>query len=119
MEAFQARLDSFLKPKRVKQKNTTGTGSATIKWPHPPHFIATPNSLAEAGFYFCPTLDERDTVKCYMCSKELSDWVQDDDPFDIHWTKCGTSCSWAVVRCGLKADIDRDGRYVRAIFSYT
>jgi Inhibitor of Apoptosis domain len=110
MEVFQNRLDSFFKSKRVKSPSGV-SGSVSLKWPHPSHFIASPNALAEAGFFFCPTWDDRDTVKCYMCAKELSDWVQDDDPFDIHWTKCRTSCPWAIVRCGLKDDVDRDGMY--------
>ena len=111
MEVFQARLDSFLKTKRIK-----GT---VINWPHPDHFLATPNSLAEAGFYFCPTWDERDAVKCFMCGKELSDWLEDDDPFAIHWRKCPTSCPWAILRCGLQNDLDRDGKCVSTRLMYT
>ena len=108
MQVFQARLDSFLKTKRIK-----GT---VINWPHPDHFLATPSSLAEAGFYYCPTWDERDAVKCYMCGKELSDWLEDDDPFAIHWRKCPTSCPWAILRCGLQNDLDRDGKCVSTRF---
>ena len=107
MEVFQARLDSFLKAKRVKGSS----GSILVKWPHPPHFPATPNTLAEAGFYSQPSWEERDAVKCFMCSKELSDWQEEDDPFTIHWQKCRTSCPWAILRCGLQNDLDQDGKY--------
>ncbi len=46
-----------------------------------------------------------------MCEKEMSEWTEDDDPFKIHWEKCRKSCAWANVRCGLKEDMDRNGRY--------
>jgi len=112
MECYQARLDSFSKPKRVK--NPSLTTSSSIKWPHTSSssFTATPNTLAEAGFYFDPTWDDRDNVVCFMCNKELSDWAEDDDPFGIHWEKCRATCVWAQVRCGLMEDIDDDGRRV-------
>jgi hypothetical protein len=110
MQAFQARLESFSKSKRVKPPS--GKSSSSIKWPHPSSFLANPTSLADAGFYFCPTYEDRDNVQCYMCHKELSDWTDDDDPFEIHWEKCRTSCAWAIVRCGLNDDADGDGKCV-------
>ncbi|KAH7911178.1 hypothetical protein BJ138DRAFT_1135554 [Hygrophoropsis aurantiaca] len=116
MEALQSRIDSFLKTKRIKKypkKSTTTV--ATVKWPHPPTFKANPNTLAEAGFYYDPSWDDRDCVACFLCGKELSDWDADDDPFEIHYTKCRTTCSWAVVRCGLSEDLDADGNYVFSI----
>ena len=109
MEAFQARLDSFSKAKRVK--STKGKSSTvSLKWPHPSSFLANPISLAEAGFYFSPTANDRDNVACYLCKKQLSQWEEKDDPFILHWVKCGDKCPWAVVRCGLSEDLD-NGRY--------
>ena len=114
MQVYQHRLDSFSSQKRVK--NTSLTTSSAVKWPHPPSYTATPLSLAEAGFYFNPSWEDRDNVTCFMCGKELSDWTELDDPFDIHWVKCSASCVWAVVRCGLKEDVDPHGR--SAFMSY-
>ncbi|KII91107.1 hypothetical protein PLICRDRAFT_105816 [Plicaturopsis crispa FD-325 SS-3] len=113
MDALQARIDSFLKSKRVK-KPTAKQSSATVavKWPHPDTFKATPTSLADAGFYFNPSWEDRDNVTCFMCGKEIGDWDESDDPFDIHWDKCRGTCPWAIVRCGLKVDVDEDGDYV-------
>ena len=108
MEALQARLESFSKPKRVK--HTSSKRSVSVKWPHPDHFFATPNALAEAGFYFDPSVDDKDNVTCYMCGKQLSDWDEEDDPFDIHYNKCYQQCHWANVRCGLRLDMDSQGR---------
>lgn len=120
MESYQARLDSFSKSKRVKNPSLSTTSS--IKWPHPSSssssFIATPHTLAEAGFYFDPTWDDRDNVVCFICGKELSDWAEDDDPFRIHWDKCKATCVWAIVRCGLADDVDSDGRWVLLLFSF-
>lgn len=111
MECRQNRLESFSKPVRLQNASKTGAWK-NIKWPHPDSFAANPTSLADAGFYYDPSFDERDSVTCFACDKEIADWDADDDPFDIHWTKCSKICSWAIVRCGLKQDLDGSGRYV-------
>jgi len=109
MQCLQIRIDSFSRP--VKVQNSANTGPIKkLKWPHPSSFIANPLSLAEAGFYFDPSYDERDNVTCFICGKELAGWEEYDDPFEIHWKKCAKACPWAVVRCALKADLDPSGR---------
>ncbi|KAG6816276.1 hypothetical protein H0H87_007313 [Tephrocybe sp. NHM501043] len=112
MQALQKRIDSFTKAKRVK--NPSKSSFVSIKWGHPTNmdeFLATPEALAEAGFYFNPSYEDRDNVACFVCDKQLSDWEADDDPFDIHWTKCRDRCCWAIVRCGLRDDINRHGGF--------
>ncbi len=37
--------------------------------------------LAEAGFYYCPSTEEADKVKCYACGIEIFDWNRSDDPW--------------------------------------
>ncbi|KAJ4474882.1 hypothetical protein J3R30DRAFT_3294865 [Lentinula aciculospora] len=108
MDVFTTRLESFTRPKRGKGVKT----QSSQKWPHPEYFIATPETLAEAGFYFDPSSEDRDNVTCYMCGKELSEWDEKDDPFEIHFKKCGKKCAWANVRCGLGTEMDQDGRFV-------
>lgn len=110
MDAFNSRLQSFAKARRVKQSNTKRTVS--LKWPHPTHFLATPDTLTEAGFFFNPSWDAQDNVECFFCGKCLDGWEEQDDPFAIHWDKCRDSCAWAVVRCGLSEDVDRKGKCV-------
>ncbi|EPQ53492.1 inhibitor of apoptosis IAP repeat-containing protein, partial [Gloeophyllum trabeum ATCC 11539] len=110
MEVLQNRLDSF-KTKRGKP-SSKASASSSKKWPHPSVFKANPETLAEAGFYFTPTAQDKDNVACYMCKKHLSDWEEDDDPHRIHWAKCQDTCPWAIVRCGLEEDIDEDGNFV-------
>ncbi|KAH8830203.1 hypothetical protein DL96DRAFT_1591991 [Flagelloscypha sp. PMI_526] len=89
MECLPLRIASFTKKRP--------------KWPHPTNkgFKATPETLAEAGFYFCPAPGDRDNVACYICDKQVGEWEKDDDPFELHWRKCGVNggCAWAVVRC--------------------
>ncbi|KAF8887324.1 hypothetical protein BD779DRAFT_1672781 [Infundibulicybe gibba] len=111
MEILQNRLESFSKSRRLKNPSKPST-STTVKWPHPKNFKATPASLAEAGFYYTPSFEDRDSVTCFMCNKELSDWDAEDDPFDIHWQKCGRVCCWASVRCGLREDMDEEGSFI-------
>lgn len=101
MEYLQSRIKSFslanTKTKRSKASSSKQTSSS--KWPHPASFKATPDSLAEAGFYYDPDSDHPDNVTCFMCKKNLGGWEPDDDPFAIHYEKCRNTCSWAVVRC--------------------
>ena len=110
MEAYESRLQSFKKARRVKQ--STAKRAVSLKWPHPTHFIATPDTLTEAGFFFNPTWDARDNVECYFCGKCLDGWEEQDDPFSLHWNKCRDTCAWAVLRCGLNDDVDRKGKCV-------
>ena len=84
MHALQSRLDSFTKKRK--------------KWPHPITFIATPNSLACAGFYFNPTVTNKDNVTCYLCNKQLYDWDSQDDPDKVHIQK-SINCPWAILKC--------------------
>lgn len=116
MESLQNRVESFSKSKRVKNPNKPST-NITLKWPHPPSFLANPDTLAEAGFYFDPSAGDPDNVTCFICHKELGGWEAEDDPFDIHYEKCARECSWANIRCGLRYDMDRHGRCVRAVIS--
>ncbi|KAI0777751.1 hypothetical protein BD413DRAFT_467956 [Trametes elegans] len=110
MEYLQARLDSFksttTKSKRAKASSSKQASAS--KWPHPPTWKATPDSLAEAGFYYSPGPNELDNVKCFMCKKNLCNWEPEDDPFEIHYQKCSNVCAWAVVRCQKPHD---DGSY--------
>ncbi|KAI0053230.1 inhibitor of apoptosis repeat-containing protein [Auriscalpium vulgare] len=108
MEVYTARLASF-KDQRVKF--ASAKRYVKVSWPHPKTFAATPEMLAEAGFYFAPTFEDRDNAVCFLCEKELSGWEEKDDPFTVHWEKCGDKCAWAVVRCGLGEDIDRKGNF--------
>ena len=96
MEFFHNRVDSF---GPTKSKRTKASSSKQPTWPHPASFKATPETLAEAGFYFHPDPDNPDNVACFMCKKNLDGWEPDDDPFSIHYNKCRDSCAWAVVRC--------------------
>lgn len=89
MDNYKARLASFSKTKR------------TLGWPHPAAFVARPATLAAAGFFFVPSADDPDNVQCFMCSKELGGWEEEDDPYRIHWEKCAGSCAWALARCGV------------------
>ena len=110
MEVLQARIISFKKPKRVKNPNKPSS-PVTVRWPHPADFKASPETLAEAGFFYTnPSYEGPDSVSCYFCDKELEGWEADDDPHAIHWKKRGITCCWATVRCGLPNDMDKSGK---------
>lgn len=96
MEYFYNRFESFAPTKSKRTKAASGKRST---WPHPASFKATPETLAEAGFYFYPDSESEDNVACFMCKKNLGGWEPDDDPFTIHYDRCGNDCAWAIVRC--------------------
>ncbi|KAL1424601.1 hypothetical protein MTO96_020005 [Rhipicephalus appendiculatus] len=62
--------------------------------------LCTPENMSEADFYHCPTEEEPDFARCYVCFKELSCWEQGDNPFNEHLR----SAHCAFVRMDKKAD---------------
>lgn len=112
METFDGRLRSFDKP-----RTKTGSKLASRTWPHPDSFVATPTTLAEAGFFFKPAKEEPDNVQCFICKKELGGWDEDDNPFEIHIDKC-PKCPWAIARCSLEFDVDESGKWVLSCIVY-
>lgn len=40
--------------------------------------------MAEAGFYWCGTMQENDTAACFLCGKVLDGWESTDDPWCEH-----------------------------------
>jgi hypothetical protein len=111
MESFGARQDTFINGIRIKTSSNSKSRTL-LKWPHSAQYIATPETLADAGFFFSPSATDRDNVQCFACGKELSEWEKDDDPYSIHYDKCGRTCWWAMVRCGLEEERDKRGRWV-------
>ncbi|XP_033120397.1 baculoviral IAP repeat-containing protein 5-like [Anneissia japonica] len=55
-----------------------------VDWPFTEDCSCTPAKMAAAGFYHCPTDQEPDAVKCFMCQKELDGWEPNDDPMSEH-----------------------------------
>ena len=39
--------------------------------------------MAEAGFFFAGTEDEKDNVQCPFCLKEMYGWEPTDDPWYV------------------------------------
>lgn len=68
------------------------------QWPLTEDCKCTPEKMAEAGFYHCPTENEPDLARCFVCFKELDGWEPDDDPFKEH--SRSTGC--AFVQLGKK-----------------
>ena len=97
MQSYNARYASFAPQARSK---SSVKGTLDLKWPHPASFLATPTSLASAGFYFNPSAKTPDAVSCFICDKGLADWDPEDDPAQIHSQKC-PKCPWAMFKCAI------------------
>lgn len=101
------REDTFIRPPTKKSRGSTHPSRAasrnpTSSWPHPPKFVATPESLAIAGFWFDPSSSSPDRVTCYYCKKSLGGWEPDDDPYTEHARRnADGECPWAMVVCAV------------------
>lgn len=40
--------------------------------------------MAEAGFYWCGTMQENDAAACFLCGKVLDGWESTDNPWMEH-----------------------------------
>ncbi|KAF9975342.1 hypothetical protein BGZ73_001063 [Actinomortierella ambigua] len=83
MWSFDNRLRSFEQGKQ--------------SWPHPDTYLATPETLADAGFYWDPSRGSKDNVVCFLCSKSLDGWSPDDDPGVEHLSH-SRFCAWAILK---------------------
>ncbi|KAJ1821028.1 hypothetical protein LPJ75_000808, partial [Coemansia sp. RSA 2598] len=85
--AFKQRKDTFLRRGRYR-------------WPYIKYsaYLAQPDTLASAGFSFCPAKDAPDNVQCFHCGFELTGWEQSDDPFSEHYAH-QPNCAYAKLHC--------------------
>ncbi|KAF5673820.1 protein bir1 [Fusarium heterosporum] len=90
---YESRLASFQKSSKKRGSTTSGRGAKALGWPHK---SITPASLARAGLFFNPTLQNPDNVSCFLCHKGLDGWEANDDPLVEH-LKHAPECGWAVV----------------------
>ncbi|XP_011435625.2 baculoviral IAP repeat-containing protein 5 [Magallana gigas] len=65
-------------------------------WPLGFDCNCTPNKLAAAGFFHCPTEDEPDAVRCFFCMKELDGWEPNDDPWAEHQSH-SPKCPFLII----------------------
>ncbi|KAH7980759.1 hypothetical protein HPB49_018992 [Dermacentor silvarum] len=81
----QLSLESVLRHQTDAQMNLYEQRVASFtNWPLPADAECTPARMAEAGFYHCPTEDEPDLARCYVCLKQMSEWKPSDDPRSEH-----------------------------------
>lgn len=50
-------------------------------WPFQKDSKCSQEKMAAAGFYFIGNEKELDLVECFICSKQLDGWEEDDDPW--------------------------------------
>lgn len=56
----------------------------------------SPENLAKAGFFYTGRKSTDDSVRCFVCFKELFGWSEDDDPFDEH-RKHSENCEFVRI----------------------
>ncbi|CAD6588974.1 MAG: hypothetical protein ASARMPRED_003850 [Alectoria sarmentosa] len=56
------------------------------RWPHENKrgWSCKTQKMIEAGWYYCPTLESEDFVKCSYCNLSLDGWEPKDNPHDEH-----------------------------------
>ena len=111
MYSFAARFASFKTLPTAKDQIASVIPRDNVAWPHPSDWVATPETLADAGFFHDPSPFDPDNVRCFLCGKELGEWEKDDDPFKIHAEKC-PRCPWVVLNFAVSAGESTVVRYV-------
>ncbi|KAG5981122.1 hypothetical protein E4U55_003258 [Claviceps digitariae] len=97
---YEARLASFQKSSKKRVSTASGRGRA-LSWPHKQ---IAPESLAKAGFYFEPYVENPDNCACFLCGKGMDGWEEGDDPLQEH-LKHSPTCGWAI-HAAIEADIE-------------
>ncbi|PNS15317.1 hypothetical protein CAC42_5488 [Sphaceloma murrayae] len=105
MRMFENRLATFLDQEHPAKKVQTSQGKGVAKsWPHE---TPTAGDLAFAGFFFSPTSNSQDNVKCFHCEVKLDGWEIDDSPLKEHLAHSPT-CAWAISTSVSLSDQDHD-----------
>ncbi|KAG9021417.1 hypothetical protein FS842_006612 [Serendipita sp. 407] len=118
MATYDERYATFAPRKPKSNKKNAINAYITRGWPYSTkstenggsRFKATPSSLAHAGFFFDPRPDKVDNVTCFVCEHSLAEWAPEDDPFEAH-LNMDTKCAWAVARCTIEVDRQKDGSF--------
>lgn len=100
MQSLAARIASFKPPtRRTKSSLPNWSISAST------HPKITPENLAEAGFFFNPSVEEPDNCQCFSCGLQLGGWDEDDDPFVEQCKRA--DCAWGEMVCAPRVARDR------------
>ncbi|ODV90249.1 hypothetical protein CANCADRAFT_104016 [Tortispora caseinolytica NRRL Y-17796] len=92
-----AREASFRKG--AKPLADDGSKSKVRKFSHWPHQQPSISKLANAGFYYSPTVSHPDNVKCFFCGFSLYSWEPTDDPLLQH-NIYASQCAFAASQLG-------------------
>lgn len=72
----------------------------------------TPKKLAAAGFFHCPTDQEPDAVRCFVCHKELDGWEPTDIPLQEH-KKHSPNCPFLSIQNPSRMTVEETMRLLR------
>ncbi|KAG8629014.1 hypothetical protein KVT40_002879 [Elsinoe batatas] len=105
MRMYENRLATFSEQDHPAKKIQISQGKGVAKsWPHE---TPTAKDLAFAGFYFAPTSNSEDNVKCFHCEVKLDGWEIDDSPLKEHIAH-SAECAWAITTSVALDNEDRD-----------
>ncbi|MCJ1473644.1 hypothetical protein MMC13_002295 [Lambiella insularis] len=68
------------------------------RWPHEGKraWFCKVQKMVEAGWYYCPTAESEDFVKCAYCSLSLDGWEPKDKPMEEHQRR-SPECSFFIL----------------------
>lgn len=60
--------------------------------------VSNLSQLAAAGFFFLPSHENPDNVRCFLCRESICGWEKGDNPLEEH-IKLSPNCGWAITAC--------------------
>ncbi len=107
----------------TKAKSKKHEPQLQLAWPLTEEYMATPESLSEAGFYYTQgssKSDPTDDVRCFLCDLDLGGWEEEDEPHYEHTKRVGTTnCAWAISVCSIRGDLTRGSKQQRYVNPHT
>ncbi|KAL9109768.1 MAG: hypothetical protein Q9227_005637 [Pyrenula ochraceoflavens] len=94
METFAGRLASFeVAHPTSKRRASNAKGPKALTWPLR---NLSPTELAQAGFYYKPSVTAPDNTCCFLCDRNLDGWEEEDDAIVEH-LRHSKDCGWAIT----------------------
>ncbi|KAI4167785.1 MAG: hypothetical protein LQ343_006917 [Gyalolechia ehrenbergii] len=109
--AALVRIEQDIEKGRLEQKDPVDENLLNARkmtfgtmWPHEDKrgWLCKTQKMSEAGWYYCPTAESDDYVKCCYCNLGVDGWEPKDDPYNEHQRRSPGCKFFAVSKSNSK-----------------